>query len=182
MIAPVLVAPPAEFLPLGTIKDHLRVQGPDEDYLIGELAKSAMQYLDGWGGILGRCILPQTWRITVADLGDTVLPFPDVQSAVVKYLDAAEVEQTLSATAYRVGSDDQGGYLLFDPDVTLPAVADREDAVRIEAVFGYPSNAVPAGIRVAALMLIAHWYQNREGQGSPPAVDALIAPFRRVGV
>lgn len=180
MIAPVLIVPPAELLSLGLVKDHLRVEGSDEDFLIGEYAKAATAYLDGWRGILGRCILPQTWRITVAELSDTRLPFPDVQSAVVKYLDAAEIEQMLAPAAYQVVNDELGGRLVFDPDYDLPVVADREDAVRIEAVFGYPQDAVPTGIRVAALLLVAHWYQHREGQETTPAVDALLAPFRRV--
>lgn len=184
MTAPVLVTPPAApLVDLLLMKEHLRVTGTEEDFLIGELVKAAGQYLDGWGGILGRCILPQTWRVSVPAFADMALPFPDLQSAVVRYLDAAAAEQTLSAAAYRTGNDAAGGFILFDPAFALPAVADREDAVRIEAVFGFPATANIAGIRTAAQMIVAHWYDNRDGGSDiPAAASALLAPFRRAAI
>ena len=51
---------------------------------------------------------------------------------------------------------------------------------------GYASNdAVPASLRHAALLLIGHWYENREAvnvgnivQDVPLAYDALISAYR----
>lgn len=181
-MTPTLLVPPAVALvTLQEAKSHLRVSAPDDDALITGLIGAAMQYLDGWGGILGRCIMAQTWKVTLAGFFDQRLPFPDVRAVTVKYLDAALVTQTLSASAYRFGTDSGGGYLIFDSAAVLPATADREDAIWAEAEFGFADGANVGGLRAAALMLIADWYEGREGAGGlPPAVASLIAPFRWV--
>ncbi|MFC5386578.1 head-tail connector protein [Aquamicrobium segne] len=52
---------------------------------------------------------------------------------------------------------------------------------------GPPSTStVPDPLKVAILLLVGHWYQNREATSSagmaslPFAVEALIAPYRRM--
>ena len=57
-------------------------------------------------------------------------------------------------------------------------------------IAGYgAAAAVPAAIKQAMLLLIGHWFANREAvnvgnivTAMPLAVEALIAPYRRVGV
>lgn len=76
------VTPPtASVVSLEDMKEHLRVSHDDEDFLIQSLTDAAVSWLDGWDGALGRCIMPQTWRISPSDL---VAGFrlPDVSSAV----------------------------------------------------------------------------------------------------
>lgn len=187
MIAPVLTAPPARALvDVRTAREHLRLSSTDEDWLVSELIQAAYQYLDGWGGILGRCIEPQTWRTTSAGFSSCDLPFPDVQDVVVKYLDPAGVEQTLATSAYRFGNDGSGAgaasaYVAFDPGFSFPAIADRSDAVRIDGTYGFPPGTNIRGIKAAMLMLIAYWFDVRDGSAAmPPAVCALLAPFRQV--
>lgn len=182
MLAPVrTVAPAAPLIGLSAAKAHLRVTHDHEDMLIVEMAAAAESYLDGWSGILGRCLKPQTWRSYAAGLTDLALPFPDVQTAVVKYLDVGGTEQVLSTAAYRVGNDTSGGYLVFEPGYALPATAVREDAVRIEAVYGYAADAVPQAIVQAGLMILESLRQRDGGGGLPPAAMAILTPFRRSG-
>lgn len=178
MLKPVrIVAPDATILSLDEAKAHLRIDHDHEDWQISDMIEAADAHLDGWAGVLGRCVRPQTWRYQVAALADTRLPFPDVQSAVVRYLDAAGVEQVLAAQNFRVMNDAGGGVLQLVEGVTQPTVFDRPDAVRIEAVYGFA--AMPPTIRMAAMLYVGHLYQQREGSGDPPAaVDALIAPLR----
>lgn len=181
MIAPVRTIPPAAgLIDLRLVKDYRRKIEPDEDFLLGQLVQAAVDYLDGWRGILGRCIATQTWRSYAPALTDQRLPFPDVQSVTsVKYLDANAIEQTLSASVYRFGSDELGGYLVYEPGAVLPQVAVREDAVRIEAVYGFAS--VPYPLQVAIAMIAGSWDENREGAADiPPAARSLIAPYRCV--
>jgi uncharacterized phiE125 gp8 family phage protein len=182
MLKPVrTVAPTSAILSLGEAKAQIRVDHDAEDGVIYDLIAAVDAYFDGWSGVLGRCVRPQTWIYRTATLGDTRLPFPDVQSAVVRYLDAAGVEQTLPAQNYRLHNDDQGGLLELVDGVAQPAVFDRIDAVRIEAVYGMA--AVPPALKQAALLMVGFLYQNREGGGEKPyAVDMLIAPFRAQGV
>lgn len=63
-----VTAPTAQVVTLHDMKDHLRVAHDDEDLLIQSLTDAAVSWLDGWDGVLGRCIMPQTWRISPADL------------------------------------------------------------------------------------------------------------------
>lgn len=63
------VTPPTEpVVTMRDMKEHLRVLHDDEDMLIQSLTDAAVSWLDGWDGVLGRCIMPQTWRIEAADL------------------------------------------------------------------------------------------------------------------
>lgn len=180
MLAPVrTVAPAADLVDLRLVKEHLRIDHRDDEFLLGQLVQAAIDLLDGWRGILGRCIAAQSWRSYASDLTDRPLPFPEVQSiTAVRYLDPAGVEQVLAASAYRVAEVEDGAWIIFDPSAPLPTLAPRADAVRIEAVYG-PAVVAPA-LRTAILFMAAAWYEGREGDKSlPPAAEALIAPFRR---
>lgn len=78
-----IVPPIAQVVTLEEMKEHLRLSPGDdhEDLLIQSLIDAAVSWLDGWDGVLGRCIMPQTWQIEAADL---VAGFrlPDVTEAV----------------------------------------------------------------------------------------------------
>lgn len=56
----------------------------------------------------------------------------------------------------------------------------------VEAVGVAPATPVQPAVRQAVLMLVSHWYSNRDAAGEKPShavefgVDALITPFREV--
>lgn len=76
MRRPVLVTPP-DILPvsLAEAKAHLRVDYDDDDGLILSLIRAAVDHLDGWTGILGRCLVEQEWRQDFP-AGATCFPLP----------------------------------------------------------------------------------------------------------
>jgi uncharacterized phiE125 gp8 family phage protein len=179
MITPALVTPPAALLSLGEAALHLRVDASDDANLITGLIAAAVGWMDGWNGVLGRCILPQTWVIRTDALQSMRLPFPDVRSAVVSYLDSGGDAQTVDAADYRVRTINGAGHLTFASDFAAPEVlAGRDDAVTVSAEYGFAE--APQPLKVAALMLVGHWYQHREGgtDDIPAPVKALIAPYR----
>ena len=157
-MTPVLITPPAaQPVTLPEAKAHCRVDGSDDDALITGLIAAAVGHLDGWSGVLGRCIMPQTWRISAA-AGDVVLPMPDVTEATV---DNVAVPVTQTALGPMVT-------LAEDGDVTFVC-------------------AMPAGLlataRVAVLLLVGHLYVNREAAGAsiseaPDAFDMLVSSLR----
>ena len=75
---------------LAEAKAHLRYDDDDQDVLIAACIAAATDRLDGWAGILGRCLVAQTWAV---DLGCWPadrwlrLPFPDCGKPVVTYRD-----------------------------------------------------------------------------------------------
>lgn len=143
-MTPVLVTPPAlQLVTLDEAKLHCRVDHADDDTLIAGYIAAAVGHLDGWTGVLGRCIMPQTWRVS-ACAGDVVLPMPDVTTASAAYEAGAEV-LTITATA-------------LGPCVTITEDCD------VTFTCAMPTGLL-ASAKIAVLLLVGHWYENREAVG-----------------
>lgn len=177
---PALVTPPAPVLTVAAVKANLRILHFDEDTLIASLIDAAMSWLDGWDGALCRCIGPQEWRSTACAFAPIRLPFPDlIVVTEIRYTGADGTEHVLPSTEYQATNGASAGWVLFTPTGALPALADVPDAIRITARYGF--EPVPPALITAATMLASHWYEHREGLGDiPPAVTALLRPFRRL--
>jgi len=171
-------------------KTHCRVDHTDDDTYFASLIDAATAYMDGWTGVLGRCLIDQTWTVNASGWQTRTmrLPFPDVQSITITYEDADNATQTLSSSLYELNEDNAGSYIYFLDSFTSPAVYDdAQFPVHFAMVCGYGSAAtdVPMAIRQAALLLIGHMYENRESvsiealKEVPMAFSALIAPYRR---
>ena len=184
-ILPVRVAgPDGQAVTTELAKTHLRVDGPDEDILIASLIAAATEHLDGYHGILGRCIAPQSWRQDYAgfeaDMVLNVSPVLKIES--VQYVDPSGVIRDLEGARLFAAA----GRTIVRPPAgqTWPDVAQQEDAVQITVRAGYA--VVPTPIKQAILLLVGHWYANREAVVTgatlatlPLAVDRLLAPYRR---
>jgi len=192
MYAPVrTVAPATTPVTVAEAKAHLRVDTSDEDTLIGGLVASATSHLDGWSGVLGRAIVTQTWRQDFNDFSARMrLPlFPVASITSVVYLDANGASQTVSGADYALLVDDRGAFVRFIEDFNPPIVYDDGPAVSVTYVAGLAVADVPPAIKHAILLLVGHWFANREtvvtgtiATAMPMAVDALLAPLRRIGV
>lgn len=191
MLAPVrTVAPSASLVTLTEAKLHCRIDGPDEDVLLGALVKAAHDHIDGYSGVLGRALLTQTWRQDFDAFSDTMrLPVGNLLAvSSITYYDSTNAQQTLASSVYTGFSDTFGPYVTRKPGQVWPGTYTRPDAVSVTWTAGYGPAAsdVPAPVKQAALLLIGHWYANREavsadaGMSVPFAVDALLAPFRRL--
>lgn len=195
MLKPVrTVAPAALPVSLNEAKAHCRVDTADDDTLLTGLIEAAVSHLDGYGGVLGRAIMAQTWARDFDGFGTGGLRLPvgDLISVTsVAYYDIANQVQTLSSAVYTAFTDELGPYVALKPDHVWPLTYGRPDAVRVtwQAGFGASAVNVPAAIRHAILLMVGHWYENREASvvGAPVAplpmaVDALITPYRQVYV
>lgn len=182
MTDPVLIDPPAALVTPEEVKAHLHIDGDEEDALIELHIAAAVSWLDGWRGVLGRCILTQRWASFAPQLRDMALPFPDPQSAVVSYLDAAGDVQTVDAAQYRVRTRRGVGELVLAGDFVAPQVlAGRDDAVTVTAIYG--QDEAPAALRAAVLALVGHRLKYREGVEDeiPASVIAMVRSYRVVG-
>lgn len=188
MFKPSLVIPPESApVELTEAKAHCRVDFDDDDTLITSLVQAATDHLDGYAGILGRCLVNQTWSIQVANWSDCIrLPFPDCSSVVVIHHDANGDEQTISSGLYSTLEDAVSAYVSFTSAFTSPSLENVDNPITITFVSGYGEvDAVPQAIKQAILLLVSHWYENRESVGAnmsevPMAVDMIIAPYRRM--
>lgn len=191
MYRPVLVTAAATMPVTRTeAKSHLRVDGTTEDTLIDGLIAAAVSYFDGWSGVLGRALVTQTWRQDYDDFRSCLrLPlFPVASVTIIQYIDTSGATQTVGPENYSLLSDDRGFYVRFKDSYGFPALNADGPAVKVTYVAGVADTDVEKAIKQAILLLIGHFYANREAvvvgvampSKVPMAVDALIAPFRRI--
>ncbi len=189
---PSRVNPPAVSpVSLGEFKNQVRVDFCDDDLMLQSYIDAAVAHLDGWQGVLGRAMVDQDWRISLMCWPDDAisLPFGDVSAASIVYFDEANDQHTLLSEQYEIVETATCALIRFREAFARPPLnTDRSDAVQVTFTtgFGDSEHAVPAPLRVAIMMLAAHWYENRESVGDvksnalPQSVDTLIAPYRRV--
>jgi uncharacterized phiE125 gp8 family phage protein len=181
-----VMAPTLLPVTLAEAKAHLRITHDEEDALVARLIGTATSYFDGYAGVLGRCILQQSWTLYRDAFPSGAITIPLGQLIAVTgfdYTSTAGTNVAISATDYVV--DLYAGQVL--PVSTWPDTSDVPNAVRLTYTAGYGDEIrdVPDAIRHAILLLVGHWYENREAVAVgatpaevPMAVDALIAPFR----
>lgn len=193
MSQPRLVTPPATTpVSLAEAKRHCRAfDGTDEDDDFTAAIAAATEYLDGYTGILGRCMIEQEWAVDAPRWYDCVaLPFPNVSAVVVTYMDANDEEQTVSDSLYELVERARGTEIRFKTEFTAPALADdTAEPITYTMTVGYGATAanVPGPLKQAIKILVAHFYDiGREAvslEGTPQEVPftvaALIAPYRR---
>jgi hypothetical protein len=136
---PYLITPPAALpVTLAEMKLHLLVDGTDRDADIIAKQAESVAMLDAWSGVLGRCIMPQTWAVDVEGPGPHVLPFPDVTTiTATSGGDAIGVAFTRTALGHSVTIAD-----------ALPG-----QAVTIQFVCGLSVQLLPAAQGVVKLMV-----------------------------
>jgi uncharacterized phiE125 gp8 family phage protein len=190
-----LVTPPtSEPIDLALARQQCRVDLNDDDDLISSYIVAARQFVEEY---TGRQLITATWDLILDGFSCCIdLPKPPLQSVVsVKYVDTAGVTQTVPTSGYKVigavGSAVNPAAPLARIEqayATYWPIARYESGnvtVRFTAGYG-DATKVPLPIVQAQLLLIAHWYRNRESvvvspasvSTLPQAVDALLGPYR----
>ncbi|MBE3118845.1 MAG: phage head-tail connector protein [Candidatus Atribacteria bacterium] len=181
--------PSTEPVSLSEAKAHLRVDIADDDTLISSLITAARQILEVQAQ---RQFVTATWVMTLDKFPllckEIRLLRPPIASVTsIYYLNSAGTSTLLAAADYRVDSASEPGRITPAYGKTWPIAYPVTNAVTVTYSAGYgAASAVPKAITQAILLLVGHWYENREavqayGGGVTPlpmAVDALVAPFR----
>lgn len=115
-----------------------------------------------------------------------LLPFAPLQSvSSIAYLDAAGDTQTWSSSEYRVSTATEPGRIMPAFGETYPTTRNTTDAVTVQYVCGYGlAVAVPMPLKQAMLLLIGHWFANREAAAAgsmsevPMAVESLLNAYK----
>lgn len=185
------VAPTLTPVSLEEAKDHVgAAEYDDDDRKIESYLDAAVAYIE----IFGQALITQTWKVNLCGwpCDGIRLPLGPVQSVTtVKYYNSANSQATLSAANYALYSDALGPYIGWLHGYSVPSLYARADAIEVTFVAGYGDEPkdVPAPIRHAILMLVGHWFENREtvnvGQTVtevPLGVVTLLGPYRHLGV
>ncbi|MCB5412254.1 hypothetical protein [Pseudogemmobacter faecipullorum] len=153
-MVPIRVTPPdAPLVSLEDLKKYLRVDFDDDDDEIKGHERVAVAHLDGWRGILGRCIQLQSWSISFPRPGCHRLPLPDVQSVAV---DAG------TAVLHR---DALGSHVTLTEPATVTMSIEAPGEVREIA-------------RALVMMLVKRWYDPPRLIPAPDPISSLIDQVR----
>lgn len=138
-----------------------------EDSLLTALITAAREYCEGF---TGRALATQTIEAYPEYFcGDMELPRPPLQSVTsVKYKDSESTETTLTEdTDYIVDTDSVFGRLVLPYNKSWPTfTAYPVNPIRVRYDAGYSdTDPIPQTIKLAILLLVGHWYANREATG-----------------
>ena len=151
------------------VKAQLRVEHDDDDTILTRLIDVAVAYTDVRGA-LGQAMITQKWAQWInanppQNVSLILGPVQDVTA--IKYYDTDGVLQTDDINNYQVFGTDFATVISPKDSFTWPVSQQRSDAIKIEYEIGYGDEitSVPQTIRHALMLLIGHWYDNREQTG-----------------
>ncbi len=164
-----VTAPTTAPITLSEVKAQLRVEGPDDDVLLMRLINVATAYTDAKGA-LGQAMITQTWAQWMGPnpTQSIRLMLGPVQSiSAVKYYDIDGALQTDVVGNYQVFGTDFAKTIEPKSGKSWPVAQDRSDAIAVEYITGYgdADTDVPDTIRHAMMLMVGHWYDNREQTG-----------------
>jgi len=175
-------APTVEPLSLMEAQEHLRLDVDDDAGLVTRLIKTAREFCESYQN---RAFLTQTWYLWLDEWPDYFeIPLPPLISVTaVTYYNTSNVMATVSAADYYVDSNSEPGEIHLAYGKYWPTTTLREkNGICVEFVCGYGAtpSTVPQVVIQAMLLLIGHWYENREALSEKPlssipmAVDSLL--------
>lgn len=191
----------AEPVTLAEIKDFLRLtaitytdsvisEETAEDYLLSSLITAAREYCEG---VTGRALVEQTIEAYLdgfpcgREKWYIELPRPPLQSVTsLKYTDNTGAETTMIVnTDYIVDLDSNISRIVLPYGANWPSFTPYPiNPIKVTYVAGYSdTDPIPKTIKQAMLLLIGHWYANREATGDVKgklayAVDTLLNMHR----
>lgn len=182
-----LIQPPSvEPVTLAEAKAHLRIAGDDDDeYLAAQITAARIQVET----TTRRLLVDQVWRIYRDDWpanGRIDLPLTPVADVVeVVLYDESGTPSVLPPARWRLDTAATPARLAL---IGTPPVSPRLFnglEIDVRCGFGPSGLSVPQPLRLAIVMLVARWYENREGYGLgivpssvADAFEALVAPHR----
>lgn len=182
-----LTAPATEPVTLADAKAHLRIDDDSEDALVTSLVLTSRLHIEA---ALGIALVSQDWQLVLDRWpkgGAVTIPLHPLQSvSAVRVLDEAGSATVVGTDRYVVDTVSSLGRLVATA-FGLPQPGRTANGVEIDftAGFGPAPEDVPAPIRQALLMLVAHWHEHRDpveigtpGVAIPAAVSRLLKPYR----
>lgn len=188
MISYLLAGPAEEPVTLGRAKAWLRVDGDDEDALIGTLITAARLHLEN---TTGRALVSQAWRLVLDKWpagGEVRLPVaPLIELTAIRAFDEDGDDHAIPLAQFLTAGNGSARLVLPANIAGMPALRPRL-GIEIDYVAGFgDADDVPEDLKQALLVLVAHWFEHRDavviaGSGAviPLGFDRLIAPWREV--
>jgi uncharacterized phiE125 gp8 family phage protein len=182
-------APEREPVSVSEAKDYLRIDSAVEDPVVASLILAARLHIEG---ALDIAMMSQSWSLFLdcwPEDGCVPIPLGPLKSVdSVKVYDADDAAQTVSPETYAVDLSSLRPRLVRQAGAVWPQPGRAANAIEIAVTAGYGDapDQVPQPIRQAVLMLVAHWYQEREPivfdkpDALPHGIADLLKPYRQV--
>jgi len=166
MAIKVITPPSSEPVTLTQAKSQSRVDISTDDTLLNSYIAAARRYCErvDWRAYMTQTL--EVWLDEWPSGNVLTLPRPPLQSVTyIKYYDEDSIEATFSSAAYYVDTVSEPGRVMLKSDYDWPSATLREvNGVVVRFIAGWTSaDNVPETIRQAILLVIGHWYENREG-------------------
>lgn len=162
----ITVEPAAEPISTAEAKAHVRYELTDEDTLIDSLIVAARKQVEMF---TRRQLVTATYSWTLDEFpnssGTLYVPAPPLISiGSFSYVDTDGATQTLAeSTGYLLDTKSEPGRLTPAYETTWPGTRTIMNAVTIVFDAGYgDATTVPDTLKQAMLLLIGHWFENRE--------------------
>ncbi len=161
LIAETVTKPTAEPVTLSEAKKQLEIASSDtsHDTHLTALIGAAREQ---WEHDTDSVTCFQTLRLRVGNFFDgfKLLKSPIHSVTSIQYYDGNNTLQTLSASLYQLHVDE----IRLAYQVSLPSTVSRWDAWQVTYKAGYSQDgqSVPEAARAAILMLVAHYFENRD--------------------
>jgi len=185
-MAELLAGPSLEPLTRVEAKAFLRLDHDADDALVDALIAAARRAVEAH---TGRVLLAQTWRFSrdawplSGVMVTPVAPVQAILSAQVTLADGSTVP--VADGALTLKADRAPALIHVTPTlVPPPGPAAGGIVITITAGYGDAAGDVPADLVQAVRLVLAHFYEFRDGTGEaqklPLTVTALLAPYRLV--
>ena len=174
-----VTAPSTEPITTATAKTHLRVDHSEEDTYIDTLITVARRYAEMANR---RRFITQTWDLFRDGWDEPIaLPKNPVQSITsITYYGTDSTAYTAGTDLYALDTTSQPARIWLEHNQTWPSGITLRGynpiRVRYVAGFGDAASDVPEHLTQAMLLLIGHWYENREDVVLEQGLSAIRVP------
>jgi uncharacterized phiE125 gp8 family phage protein len=156
-------APTIEPVTVDDVKRRGRISGTDLNADVKQNITAARLMVEH---DTGRQLITATWKLYLDRFpvggGVIRMPYPPLQSVTtIKYYDGDGVQQTWTASEYRVDKDSEPARITEAYGHTWPATRDMTGAVEVEYLCGYGTagSNVPRTLRQAIEVVCTHWIE-----------------------
>ena len=160
------VGPTVEPMETTEVKSHLRESSSDENSLIDDLISAAREFVEADTEL---SLMPQTWILYLDRFPSDHIELrrpPITAVSSVAYVDEDGNSQTWASSNYTTDLVGFPGRVSRAYSTSWPLIRHQHNSVSVTFTAGYASaSLVPALAKHAMLLLIGHWYENREAIG-----------------